>query len=65
MKVKELIELLNKENPNNDVKMAVNPSWPFQCGISHVKIKNNIVYIVDSRESSFLDYEEDIDIFNT
>lgn len=64
MKVSKLIELLEKMDPDADVKLAVNPSWPFECGISHITEKHNIVYIVDSNKSSFIDIEKDMDIFN-
>lgn len=52
-------------DPDADVKLAVNPSWPFECGISHIKNKYTSVYIVDSNESSFIDMEKDMDIFNS
>lgn len=65
MKVKKLIELLQNMDPDADVKLAVNPSWPFECGISHIKNKYTSVYIVDSNESSFIDMEKDMDIFNS
>lgn len=63
MKVSKLIELLQEQDPEADVKLAINPSWPFECKISHVKEKDNKVYIVDSKESSFIDIETSIDIF--
>lgn len=65
MKISELIELLEKMNPEAKVKLAVNPSWPFECEISHITEKHNIVYIVDSNKSSFLDLEKDMDIFKS
>lgn len=64
MKVSKLIELLEKMDPDADVKLAVNPSWPFECEISHIAEKHNIAYIVDSNKSSFIDIEKDMDIFN-
>lgn len=63
MKVSKLIELLEKMNPDADVKLAINPSWPFECEISHIKEKHRTVYIVDSNKSSFIDIEKDMDIF--
>lgn len=65
MKVSELIELLKNTPPDADVKLAINPSWPFECDISHIKEKNTTVYIVDSNKSSFIDIEKDIDIFKS
>jgi hypothetical protein len=65
MKVSELIELLKNTPPDADVKLAVNPSWPFECEISHIKEKHTTVYIVDSNKSSFIDIEKDMDIFKS
>lgn len=64
MKVSKLIQLLEKMDSDADVKLAVNPSWPFQCEISHITEKHSTVYIVDSNNSSFIDIESDMDIFS-
>lgn len=63
MKVSQLIELLEKMDPNAEVKLAVNPSWPFECEISHLSEKHNKVYIVDSNKSTFIDIDKNLDIF--
>lgn len=63
MKVYELIELLQGTDKNANVKLAVNPRWPFECEISHVYNKSTLVYIVDSNNSLFIDIDNDMDIF--
>lgn len=36
MKVYELIEFLQEQNPGADVRIATQPSWPLAFDISHV-----------------------------
>lgn len=65
MQVSQLIKQLEGMDPESEVKLALNPRWPFESGISGVKEKRGVVYIIDSNESSFLDAETDSELFDS
>ena len=41
MTVKELIEMLEMEDPNANVLLAIQPNYPFEHDISHVICRND------------------------
>lgn len=63
MKVSEAIKQLQSMDPDAELLLAINPSWPFSCEVSHIKTKHTKVYIVDNNKSTFIDIESDMDIF--
>lgn len=58
MKVKELIELLSKENNELELKLAINSNWPYECGISHLVKIGNGIYLYEDGKSEFIDGEK-------
>ena len=60
MKVKELIEYLEGMNPEAEVRLAMQPSWPFEYSIQNDVVESEDgerVYLAESRQLDYLNGE--------
>lgn len=54
MKVYELLELLEDLPEDAEIKLAEQPSWPFEYSISGVDIVEDTVYIIEGEQLGYL-----------
>ena len=40
MRVRDLMTLLGEMNPDAEVKLMVQPSWPFECSLKGVAVRH-------------------------
>lgn len=40
MRVRDLMTLLSEMNPDAEVKLMVQPSWPFECSLKGLAVRN-------------------------
>ena len=60
MKVQDLIDFLEDADPDDEVRLAMQPSWPFEYSIGQVEIVESdeddsaIVYLAEGSQLNYL-----------
>jgi len=54
MTVGELVEILQGMNTDAEVRLATQPSWPFEYDVSEVGETEDVVYLAEGEQVGYL-----------
>ena len=54
MTVSQLMEILQDLDPDTEVRLATQPSWPFEHELAEVGITDDVVYLAEGSQVGYL-----------